>query len=85
MVEEKLNQKYEWGDDESNTGVASEDESNTDVADEDDWRGWTPLTLEEIQDFERKHQRRYDGVTEPLFDRMGFATDIEKRLKELNT
>ena len=83
--EQMLMDIREWARDDSNTGVASEDESNTDVADEDDWRGWTPLTLEEIQDFERKHQRRYDGVTEPLFDRMGFATDIEKRLKELNT
>ena len=53
--------------------------------DDDDWRGWTPLTLEEIQDFEREHQTRYDGVTEPFFDRMGFATAIERRLKELNT
>jgi len=70
----------------SNTGVAPEDESNTDVADEDDWRGWTPLTLEEIQDLESKHQKRYnDGITEPYFDLICFAKDIEKRLKELNT
>ena len=52
---------------------------------EDDWRCWTPMTFEEIQDLERKHQTRYDGVAEPYFDRMGFATDIENRLKELNT
>jgi len=37
MVEEKLNQKYEWGDDDSNTHVAPAVESNTPVAIVRDW------------------------------------------------
>jgi hypothetical protein len=35
MVEEKLNQKYEWGDDDGNTGVAFRDDGNTHVAPDD--------------------------------------------------
>jgi len=50
---------------------------------EDDWRSWTPITLEEIQDLEREYQTVYGETI--YFDRMGFANSIEKRLKELNT
>jgi hypothetical protein len=52
---------------------------------QDNWReGWIPLTYSEVQDLEYEHQK-YDESNEPWFDRRGFATDIQLRLKELNT
>ena len=76
MVEEKLNQKYEWGDDDDgNTGVASDDESNTDVADEsetDRLRAKKKQIYEDLkseQTHNTKGEVTYDPETgEPLID-----------------